>query len=586
MRMRNLASASLREIPAEAQLASHRLLLRAGFAVQEAQGVFSLLPLGLRAVAKIEAACRSVMDAAQGQEVRLPCLGSKERWEEAGRYGSIDSSMFRLADRNEKPLVLCMTHEEPMVALVRSQLSSYRQLPWFLYQIQTKFRDEPRPRGGLIRLREFTMKDGYSFARTEEEFEKTYTGLLESYAKFFKQLGCRNVLCVESDNGMFGGSYSHEFMLLTPAGEDTLLLCSACTYRANREAASCHRQRPEEVPGTLTEVPTPGVATIPQLTAFFQREPADFLKTVVYEAPSGAVLVVCLRGDLEVEETKLKNFAKDLSPFWLPASPATLVAIGAAAGAIGPRGLRARPSMRVIVDLSVAHSRGLIAGANAAHTHFTGWDTQRDFLQDAPAGLAVTGDIASVRAGDGCPRCQAPLHEERGIEVGNVFHLGRKYTQAMECTFLGADGKREHPVMGCYGIGITRLLPAIIEQSRDDKGMILPLPVSPYQVHLCAINLKDSGVLESAEALYVELQAHGVEVLFDDRDEKAGVQFADADLFGFPLRVLVSPKTLGAGAQAELKFRDGRGPPWLEPLEGLGKKMATLLAQEALRYEA
>lgn len=405
MRISKLVGKTTKDTPRDAQIPSHIFMLRAGYMRQYSAGIYALLPLAVKSIQKIERICREEMNRVGGQEVRMSCIATKELWDETGRYENFGKDMMKFHDRHEKPMVLNPTHEEPVVFLTRSEISSHKQLPVMLYQIQTKFRDEPRPRGGLIRLREFTMKDAYSFHMTEEDLKTHYDKMYDAYMRFYKRTGCKNFVSVMSDNGLFGGNYSHEFQMLVPTGEDKMVFCENCKFGANEEIAT------------------------------------------------------------------------------------------------------------------------LSAGA--------------------------------PKMGEPCPNCSTPLGQIRGIEIGNIFHLGTKYTKSMECTVLNTQGEKVYPVMGCYGIGITRLLPAIIEESHDDRGPILPLPIAPFEVHFCVLNKKEAAVDEQAEKLYEVLQNNNIEVLFDDRDEKPGSQFADADLIGIPFRIILSPKTL-AEDSVEFKYRDNR----------------------------
>jgi len=593
MFMSKLVGRTIKETPRDAELPSHRFLLRAGYARQYSAGIYGLLPLAMRSVGKIERICREEMNRVDGQEVRLPCMSSRELWEESGRYQAIGKDMFRLKDRNDKDMVLNMTHEEPVVFLARTELTSYRQLPAMLYQVQTKFRDEPRPRGGLVRLREFTMKDAYSFHASEDDLKAYYDRMHEAYMRFFKRCGAKKFVSVLSDNGMFGGKFSHEFMTLVPTGEDTLVTCSHCDYKANREVATSPYRIKKEPERALTRFPTPGAKTIEQLVAFCAKPDvtekvggsvaaADTAKAVLYQNKQEELVVAFVRGDLDIEEQKLK-VALQMDLF--PAKDEPIRRAKAVPGSTGPLGLDVARAW-VVLDNSVVESTNLVTGANEDGMHIANLNIARDFLQglsDWERKRVLTADVASARAGDPCPQCSHDLEETRGIEIGNIFHLGTRYSASMNMTFLDTAGKAQTPVMGCYGIGITRLLPALIEEHHDDRGPILPLPVAPFHVHMCMLNMKDAGVLETALGLKKSLEAQGVEVLLDDRDEKPGSQFADADLIGIPLRVILSPKTL-AEQSFEFKFRDNREPAKLVKLEGAMAFLSEALANEWKKY--
>ncbi|WP_186647959.1 proline--tRNA ligase [Fluviispira vulneris] len=556
MRMSKLVGKTVKESPRDAEIPSHKFMLRAGYMRQYSAGIYGLLPLGMRSVAKIEKICREEMNAIEGQEVRMPCSATKELWDETGRYQTFGKDMIRFQDRNEKQMVLNPTHEEPVVYLARTEITSYRQLPLMMYQIQSKFRDEPRPRGGLVRLREFTMKDAYSFHATEEDLKEYYDRAHAAYIRFYKRTGCKNFVSVMSDNGVFGGKYSHEFQMLVPTGEDKLISCLHCKTSSNEEIATSPFIIKKNKLEKLEKVHTPNQKTIDGLSKFLQITPDQTAKAVIFQTLSGTPVVSFVRGDLDVISAKVRNLVKSEV---VPATHENLVKAGAVAGSTGPIGLNLH-NCYVILDHTVVKSTNLVTGANEKDYHYTNFNAERDFLstvKEFEKEKVIIGDIAAARAGDPCEVCENPLQETRGIEIGNIFHLGTKYTKDMECTFLDQNGKKQYPIMGCYGIGITRLLPAIIEESHDDRGPILPLPIAPYEIHLCALNRKEEIVSEESEKLYKTLSGLGYEVLFDDRDEKPGSQFADADLIGIPYRIIVSPKTLAEGC-VELKYRDNR----------------------------
>ena len=583
MRLTQLIGRTIKETPRDAELPSHRYLLRAGYTRQYSAGIYGLLPLAQRSMAKIEAICREEMNKVNGQEIKMPCMAPKEIWEESGRYSAIGKDMFRFLDRNEKPMVLNMTHEEPVVFLARTELTSYRQFPAMMYQIQTKSRDEPRPRGGLIRLREFIMKDAYSFHTSEEDLKNYYNQVHNAYNRFFKRTGCKNFVSVLSDNGMFGGKYSHEFMMLVPSGEDTLITCSHCSYKANREIASSPFVTKQTKVMPLEKIATPQISTIDALAEFLNIKPEDTCKAVMFQNKKEELIVAFIRGDLDVVEQKLTSL---LQMELHPAKPDTIQKAGAVAGSTGPLGLNFKVC-HVVIDKSVSSSESIITGANESDFHYKGLNLQRDLYSQSAEWQQkkiTTGDIASVNAGDPCPECAQPLAETRGIEIGNIFHLGTRYSKAMNCTYLDQNGKSHNPTMGCYGIGITRLLPAIIEESHDDRGMILPIPIAPYHIHFCALNRKDAAIHDASEKLYADMLAAGIEVLFDDRDEKPGSQFADADLMGMPLRIVMSSKTLAEG-KVEFKYRDNRSEIEHLSLDELIPKLKNLISQEIAQFQ-
>ncbi|MEY4066109.1 MAG: hypothetical protein RIR26_2317 [Pseudomonadota bacterium] len=582
MFLSKLVGRTVKETPRDAELVSHRFLLRGGFVRQYAAGIYGLLPLGQRSIAKIEAICREEMNKVEGQEVKMPCLGTKELWDESGRYSAIGKDMFRLNDRHDKPMVLCMTHEEPVVFFARSELTSYRQLPAMMYQIQTKFRDEPRPRGGLIRLREFTMKDAYSFHASEEDLQRYYWKVHEAYMNFFKRTGCKNFVSVMSDNGMFGGKFSHEFMMLVPSGEDTLITCKHCDYKANQEIASSPFSLKKSPEAALQEVKTGGAKTIAELSKLMNLQSDDFCKAVMYQTKDQEMVVVFIRGDLDVVEQKLKGLIqKEI----FPAKEEVIQAAGALSGSAGPIGLNLS-KCHVIFDKTISKESQFIIGANKEGIHLMNFNLDRDFLANLnewQRQRVKTGDVAAARAGDPCPKCNHELQETRGIEIGNIFHLGTRYSQSMNCTYLDQAGAAQNHIMGCYGIGITRLLPSVIEESHDERGPILPITIAPFHVHFCVLNKKEGKTEQTAIEVYQALSQAGVEVLFDDRDEKPGSQFADADLIGIPLRVIFSPRNLNEN-KVEFKFRDNRAPAQLIDLNEVVPFIQRTISNEFSRY--
>ena len=556
MRLSELIGNRYKEQPAEASLASHAFLLRGGYARQVANGIYSLLPPALRVVQKIEGIIREEMNRIGGQEVLMPVVMPRELWEESGRYDAVGSELVRFKDRTGHDMVLGMTHEEGVVHLCRNELNSHAQLPFMVYQIQTKFRDEPRSRGGLIRVREFTMKDAYSFHRTQEDLESYYEQCYRAYQRIYARAGVPEVAVVESDTGMMGGQKAHEFMLLTEVGEDTIVTCDSCPYIANMEVARGCILGYSEEPLALEKVHTPNMKTIEEVAGFLGVEPRQTAKVVFYDADAeGKLVVLLIRGDLEVNEMKL---AKVIQAVPVPADERRIEAVGSVAGFASPMSLDTE-QCRIVVDQSIAESNNLVTGANEVDYHFKNFNLERDL----PG--TETVEVAQVREGDGCPVCSGSLKLQRGIEVGNIFQLGRKYTESMEMTYNDENGKACVPIMGCYGIGVGRLLSSVMEARHDDYGPMWPMSIAPWQVHLNALRRKDD-VEVVADKLYAELQAAGFEVVYDDRNERPGVQFADADLLGVPVRIIVSERNLKEG-MLEYKRRD-TGDKGTIPLEG------------------
>ena len=563
MRLSKLFGKTLRQTPAEADNISHQLLLKAGMINQLAAGVYSYLPLALRALQKIETIIREEMNAVGGQELQMPVLQPLEMWQTTERDLAFGKGLFTLGDRRERALVLGPTHEEVITDLVRSNVQSYRDLPLLLYQIQTKFRDEPRPRGGLMRVREFGMKDLYSFDANEECLNTTYQKLITAYKKIYERCGLDFVV-VEADSGAIGGKESHEFMVLAESGEDIILSCSKCDYAANVEKAES--VKPEGKTGEMLqieEVATPGRVTIEEVANFLNVPEIQTLKAVFYAA-DGQMVFVAIRGDIEVNEVKLKN-ALGCHELRL-ATEDEVSNAGLVAGSASPLGLS---GIKRIGDPSIALGANLVAGGNKPDTHIRNVNYPRDFAID----LMV--DIATARAGEGCPICDAPLIAKKGIEVGHVFKLGSFFTERMGATFLDRDGVAYPILMGCYGIGIGRLLAAAIEQNHDEKGIIWPIPIAPYQVHLCPLSSDNQEVVTKVDNLYAELTREGLEVIFDDREESPGVKLNDADLLGMPLRVVLSPRSLKSGS-VELKMRCKKEAV-LVPLDGASREITAMI---------
>lgn len=543
MKMSNMLGNRFKETPADCQLISHKLMVRGGYMKQMTTGIYSLYMPAKRITKKIEAIIRDEMDKIDGQEVMFPVVMPASLWQESGRYESIGSEMARFKDRSGQPVVLGMTHEEAAVHLARGTAQSYANYPFMIYQIQTKFRDEPRARGGLIRVREFTMKDAYSFHTSQEDLEQYYARCHQAYENIFRRCGIPEVVSVKSDSGMMGGNVSHEFMLLTDSGEDTIVLCD-CGYRSNMEAADCIVETPEVPEAPLTKVHTPGTKTIEAVCEFLNAPANTSCKAVVYQKNlTDEYVVAFIRGDLEVNETKLRNFLKE------EIHPAEITEeSGITAGFIGPIGLP--KGVSYVIDKSLVELNASVCGANEVDYHYSGYNVKRDTPD------AVIGDFAKTYEGAICPVCGKPhIRISRGIEVGNIFQLGTKYTEAMDMTYIGQDGKPHYPIMGCYGIGVGRLAASVCEEKNDDYGPIWPISIAPWQVHICAIKSTDPQVREVADGLYQQLQDAGVEVMYDDRKVSAGNMFSDADLLGVPVRVIVSPKTIKRGA-VEVSTRD------------------------------
>jgi prolyl-tRNA synthetase len=559
MRLSKLFGRTQREIPAEAETASHQLLLRAGMISQVAAGVYSYLPLAWRVLKKIENIIREEMDAAGGQELMMPVLQPLELWQETGRDQAFGKGLFTLCDRKDRNLCLGPTHEEVITKLVSQYVKSYRDLPQLLYQIQTKFRDEPRPRAGLLRVREFTMKDLYSFDTDEEGLDRSYNKMLKAYRNIYDRCGLPTLL-IEADSGAIGGKDSHEFMVVTETGEDEIIYCPGCQYSANAEKAQSFKNKAaDEKPLPLEEVATPGVATIEEVSRFLRVVPNRTLKAVFYIA-DGELIFVVIRGDLEVNEVKLKNALKCYE--LRLATEAEVTRAGIVAGAASPVGIS---KIKVVADDSVVSGVNFIAGANKPETHLKNVNYPRDFSAD------IVTDIAKARAGEGCPNCPGKLLSTRGIEVGHVFKLGTFLSERLGASFTDPDGGSHPIVMGCYGIGLGRLLAAAIEQNHDDKGIIWPPKIAPYQIYLCPLYLDNPEVAATSEKLYSELEQAGWEVLFDDRLESPGVKFNDADLLGIPTRVTISPRTLEKGG-IEIKLRSEKKSQ-LIPLADLDTKL-------------
>ena len=566
MKMSKLFSRTLREAPSSAESRGYELLLRAGFINQLGAGIFSHLPLGYRSIKKIEEIIRQEMDRIGGQEILMPVVNPADIWKETGRYYSIDKELSRFKDRVGRDMVLAMTHEEAVTDLARQQIDSYKKLPATVYHLQTKWRDDPRPRAGLIRVREFTMKDSYSFDKDWDGLEKQYAAHYDAYFRIFKRCGLP-VIAVGSDTGMMGGKIAHEYMYLSPIGEDSIIICSDCGLTSNRQVAEFKKEYYPEDARECELVETPGTATIAELAAFLsipERKTAKALFMMgTFTDEKGEeeerLITAVIRGDLNIEEAKLQNAAG--ANQLRPAHIDEIRKAGIEPGYGSPIGA----DCIVIVDDSAAKSNNLVAGANKSGFHTLNTNFGRDYS-------GKVADIASASEGDLCPKCGAPLTVKKGIEVGNIFQLGTQYAEALNCTFQDEDGTRKPVVMGSYGIGVGRLMACLAEEYCDDSGLKLPLSVAPYAVHIVSL-VKNN---EIPEKIYEDLTDAGIEVLFDDRKDSAGVKFKDADLIGIPLRIVIGNRTLKQNA-VEVKLRTGDGDAEQVPLDELTQKISKIL---------
>lgn len=533
MKISSLMVPTLREVPAEAEVVSHQLLIRAGMIRKAAAGIYTYLPLGWRVIQKITAIIRNEMDAAGAQEVMMPIIQPAELWQESGRWNVYGDELFRLKDRHQRDFCLGPTHEEIITDLVRREVSSYKQLPLMLYQIQSKFRDERRPRFGLMRGREFMMKDLYSFDRDEAGLRINYHKMYEAYVKIFQRCGL-SFRAVEADSGAIGGSNTHEFMVLAGSGEAEIVYCATCDYAANVERATCalETQAVEELKAREL-LYTPNVHTINQLVEFVEMPAEKLIKTLFYEA-DGKVVCTLVRGDREVNEIKLQNILGCLN-LQLAGDEAVKLHTGSTPGFVGPVGLT---DVHIYADEEIKTVFNGVCGANKADYHYVNVNYGRDFQ------VTSFEDLRTVKAGDLCPTCRTKLEAARGIEVGQVFQLGTKYSKALGANYVDEKGE-EHPiVMGCYGIGVGRTMAAAVEQNHDEKGIIWPVAIAPFEVIIVPASTKEPAQMELAAGIYEDLKAKGIDVVIDDRDERAGVKFADADLVGYPYRVTVGKKTV------------------------------------------
>ena len=556
---------TLREVPADADVISQKLMMRAGMIRKVAAGVYTYLPLGLRSIQKMEAIVREEMNRAGAVELLMPTVQPGELWMESKRWQQYGKELLRLKDRHGRDFVYAPTAEEVITDTVRDTINSYRQLPTNLYQIQTKFRDELRPRFGLMRGREFSMKDAYSFHASRESLDETYEAMRDAYSRIFHRCALDHVP-VEADTGNIGGSASHEFMVLAQSGEDAVVSCPKCRYGANVEKATSKffMDEPEPAPAhAIAELHTPGTQSIDDVGKFLKKPTSELVKTLVFDTDLGPVMVL-VRGDREGNEIKIKNF---LGAEWMEMLSDTRFeeATGGPIGYCGPVGTKCK---RVLADVSLRGRANWIVGGNKKDTHIGGANPGRDFPEPE------YGDFTTVFAGDPCPRCSTPLEIYRGIEVGHVFKLGTKYSDAMNCTYLDESGQRASMIMGCYGLGIGRTVAAAIEQSHDDDGIIWPIPIAPFEVVVTQIGREES-VVAAANDIYEKLIAAGVDAFLDDRDERPGVKFKDADLIGFPLRIAVGAKSLANG-NVEWSLRKDRAKQLVPPSVALERVIAAV----------
>lgn len=575
MKMSRMLGRRIKEDPKDAKTISHKFLVRGGYIRPVSSGIYSLLPPAERVIQKIEAIVRDEMNKVGGQEVLMPVVLPADLWQESGRYESVGAELLRFKDRNGKDMLLGMTHEEAIVHLVRTEVTSYKQLPLMAYQIQTKYRDEARPRAGLIRVREFTMKDAYSFHTSQESLEEYYMQVHQAYVNIYRRVGLQHVLSIKANSGMMGGNVSHEFMSVADCGEDTLFVSpDGHSYKANREIAvsAIKFERAPELP--MEKVATPNSKTIDEVAKLLNVKPENTGKAVFYTDSDKRLIFVLIRGDFEVNETKLQNLLKIKELAF--ANDQQILDAGAVPGYASPVGIDPKKAV-IVVDRSIEGTSNLVVGANEAGFHYINFNYGRD-LKDA-----IVADIATVREGDPCPVTGEPLQMKRGIEVGNIFQLGTKYSKPMQCNYLDKDGKSHPMIMGCYGIGVGRTMASVVEDSYDEYGPIWPMSIAPYHVEICALNPDRGGVMEASEALYGELTKLGVEVLFDDRGEKAGFMFNDADLIGIPFRVIVSPKSMEKGV-VEFKLRGSRDAEMI-PLADAAKVLAEKVKDELKKYE-
>ena len=542
MRMSRMLMPTLKEVPSDAEITSHQLMLRAGMIRKMASGIYNQLPMGIRVFRKVEDIIREEMNAKGAQEISCALLVPAELWQESGRWDVMGPEMFRLKDRNGRDYCLGPTHEETFTHIVRNEITSYKQLPLNLYQIETKFRDERRPRFGVMRTRNFTMKDAYSFDADQEGLVKSYDDMFDAYTRIFARCELDNSP-VQADSGAMGGSASAEFMVKSEVGEDEIVFCSGCDYAANIEkATSVNHEASTEEMKEMSEIETPNVHTIEELQDFFKMDAGQFAKTLIYYA-DGKTVAVVVRGDRDVNETKVANAIGGAVEFELASEDTIKAVTGAEVGFAGPIGIKAD---YLFIDQEVVDQRNVIVGANKTGYHIQNANFGRDFE-------GQVGDFRNVQEGDKCPKCGQPLEIMRGVEVGHIFKLGTKYSESMGATFLDQNGKSQPIIMGCYGIGVERTVAAVIEQHHDENGIIWPLAIAPYHVVVVPVNVKKEEHLENAEKIYKELEAAGVEVLLDDRNERAGFKFKDSDLLGIPMRITVGKDIVDGKVEFKLR---------------------------------
>lgn len=547
MRASNLYAPTLRNTPAEAEIVSHQLMYRAGMIRKVAGGMYTFLPLGWRVIRKIEQIIREEMDAAGGQEVMMPIMQPAELWEESGRWAAYGDEMMRIKDRHGRNFCLGPTHEEMITDLVRDEVRSYKQLPLLLYQIQDKFRDERRPRFGLMRSREFIMKDLYSFDKDIAGMNESYKKMYDAYTKIYTRMGLE-FRPVEADNGAIGGGHSHEFTVLADAGESNIVYCSKCDYAASDEKAELKPiAMPSEAAEPLSKIATPDTNTIEAVVNLLKVPVEKTIKAVAYQTDTDELVLVFVRGDHEVNEVKVINQLDGALELRM-ADEEAIKSVGGYPGFMSPIGIK--EGTRILVDATVMNMSNAVAGANEEGYHYVNVNPKRDFTQES---IVIT-DLRMVKEGDPCPHCGAGLNMTRGIEAGQVFTLGTKYSKAMGATFLDENGKEQPLYMGCYGIGVGRTMAAAIEQNNDEQGIVWPKAIAPYEVVVVAVNAKKADQLEYAEKVYAECQKAGLDTLLDDRKERAGVKFKDCDLIGYPVRVVIGPKAIEEG-QIEIKVR-------------------------------
>ncbi|MEE9165305.1 MAG: proline--tRNA ligase [Nitrospinota bacterium] len=564
MRYSQLFIPTLKETPAEAEVISHKLMIRAGMIRKLAAGIYSTLPLGLRVLRNVENIIREEMNATGAQEVFLPCIQPAELWQESGRWKMYGKDLLRIKDRHDRDFCFGPTHEEVITDILRKEVRSYRQLPISFYQIQTKFRDEIRPRFGVMRGREFMMKDAYSFDCDEEGVEKAYRKMYQAYCNIFKRCGL-NFKAVEADSGTIGGSYSHEFMVLADSGEEAVAFCDKCDYAANLEkaeikATDSYKKNEKK---KLKSVETPGMMSVEEVSSFLNVTPKDLAKTLIFETDKGTVAAM-VRGDHQINEIKLKNIA-GCSEVKLAREEVVKKISGAPTGFTGPMGLK----IAVFADHAIQQGANFVTGANKADYHFLNVNEGRDFS------VKKFCDIRNVEDGDPCPKCSSRIQLKRGIEVGHVFKLGEKYSKSLKATFLDKDGKEKYFVMGCYGIGVGRTVAAAIEQNFDQDGIIWPIPIAPFKVMVIPLNINSKEISNAADKIYEDLSKDKIEVLIDDRDERPGVKFKDADLLGIPLQIIIGDRTLKESA-VELKIRKDKKTEKVG-IDEIRKKIVTIV---------